>query len=123
MKKLFIVVVILVSCMMSSMSFATPNYYAFANVYIVDNNYTPGNIYDVQIGVLTEYPSWTGFVYEVTGYLPSYNSFTIPGQNVTMPGPIPYNTQTTDYYKVVVQVTKHIWLTKYSFSTGMGLCR
>lgn len=121
MKKLLIAAVILLSCLMTSITFAT-TYYATANIYVVDPSYTSLCTYDIQIGVQTEYPSWSGWVYYYTGYNPGSAPFPL-SISVTLPGPIPYNTQTTDYYKVVVQVTKHIWLTKYSFSTGMGLCR
>jgi hypothetical protein len=107
MKKLITTIAIIVACLMSSMTFAT-NYYASANVYVVDNSYTSGCSYDFQIGVLTEYPSWTGWVYAITGYLPGTNSFPYSISNITMPGPIPYNPQIAAYYRVLVQVTKHI---------------
>jgi hypothetical protein len=99
-------IAIIVACLMSSMTFAT-NYYASAKLNITDNSYTSLCSYDIQIGVYTEYQSWTGWVYALTGYAPGGNQFTYPTGNITMPGPIPYNPQVAAYYRVYVNVTKH----------------
>jgi hypothetical protein len=108
MKKLFIAIAILVSCMMASMSFAT-NYYASGTVYVTDQTYAVGDYYDVQIGVYTEYPTWSGFVYYLTSYYPPNGvPFTLSISPQQVSGPVPYNPQTTNYYRVYVQVTKHI---------------
>ena len=100
-------IAIIVACLMSSMTFAA-NYYASAKLNITDNSYTSSCYYDIQIGVYTEYQSWTGWVTVVNGYSPVSSPFQYNTGNITMPGPIPYNPQVAAYYRVYVKVTKHI---------------